>query len=571
MRGVVARACAGNFVPNSWGVLRYLGLANRNRVLVSEDPNIVPADLAYAIQTTEDEIRLRRYEPLDARHVSFFGTRMHTARIETNVRRFSPTSLADRPVHLALWELRDIPFCLHGWDLLQDRCHCEGENGVVQGWTRTLAPVECCDRCGEPLSALEPHPVPEDMQEDLSLLLRLVGTSEEERAKGCALPPALAVADRGRIYEVIVGVTNALLGDRASDGDEPNFDMVACTAMHAACRAVRMWPSGLDDLEPAPDVTFYTWRRLGSAYRSLGTDRTTSKQTRSPLWRDDNLIGIHLAAKEGRMSPDTLIGFWKAGAVTPHQKPFGDRMMPAFDRTELSTLAEGWHDGIEVQAFASRHGLSFHGVEQLIVSNVLAATAPSLPDAAPRISSAGAADFLSRVETRACPAVRDPVSLRYAMLSVGGRQKPWGPIFGALLTGKVDYMLQDGDALLVDRIRVPRSLAKRFGDLHFDRASFPHFRFSPSMVQREALATLNISATGTRVLKGLPVSGRTTQLYQVADVEQRAREIITLSEIAFAMEVTVSQALCRIRKAGWEPTMPGAWSRREAERELHRL
>lgn len=271
------------------------------------------------------------------------------------------------------------------------------------------------------------------------------------------------------------------------------------------------------------------------------------------------------------MSPDTLIGFWKAGAVTPHQKPFGDRMMPAFDRTELSTLAEGWHDGIEVQAFASRHGLSFHGVEQLIVSNVLAATAPSLPDAAPRISSAGAADFLSRVETGACPAVRDPVSLRYAMLAVGGRQKPWGPIFEALLTGKVDYMLQDGDALLVDRILVPRSLAKRLEDLHFDRASFPHFRFSPSMVQREALATLNISATGTRVLKGVPVSGRTTQFYQVADVEQRAREIITLSEIAFAMEVTVSQALCRIRKAGWEPTMPGAWSRREAERELRRL
>ncbi|WP_294392071.1 hypothetical protein [uncultured Sphingomonas sp.] len=271
------------------------------------------------------------------------------------------------------------------------------------------------------------------------------------------------------------------------------------------------------------------------------------------------------------MSPDTLIGVWKTGAVTPHQKPFGDRMMPAFKRTELSRLAEEWHDGIEVQAFASRQGLSFHGVEQLIVSGVLAATAPSLPDMPPNISSADAADFLRRVDAGSCPAVGDPITLRQAMLAVGGRQKPWGPVFEALLESEIDFMLLTGAALLVDRILIPRSLAKQFGGLHFGRASFPHFRFSEFMVQREALATLNISATGTRVLKGLPVSGTTTQIYRVADVEQRAREIITLSEIAFAMEVTVPQALRRLRKAGWEPTMPGAWSRRETERELHRL
>ena len=271
------------------------------------------------------------------------------------------------------------------------------------------------------------------------------------------------------------------------------------------------------------------------------------------------------------MSPETLIGFWQTGVVTPHRKPFGDRIMPAFDRNELMQLSGQWHDRIEPQTFANRTGLSLHGIEQLIAGGTLAATAPSLPGKAPNITSAEIADFLARVQANAHTAVDEPITLKESMFAVGGRQKPWGPAFECLLGGRIAYVLLDGEALLVDRILVSRSMAKQIGSLCFDRAAFPKFQFSNTMVQREALSTLNISATGTRVLKGLAVSGTTTQIYQVADVERRAREVITISEIAFALGVTLPVALRRLRDAKLKPTMPGAWLRKETEREMHRF
>ena len=89
LRSLVARACKLNHLPNSWGLLQYVGLPNRSRVRVAEDSNIDPAELAHAIGVDDKEVRTRRYEALGRGHGSFFGLDVNYAAIETRIRRFS--------------------------------------------------------------------------------------------------------------------------------------------------------------------------------------------------------------------------------------------------------------------------------------------------------------------------------------------------------------------------------------------------------------------------------------------------------------------------------------------------
>lgn len=46
LRGLIARACHDNFLPNSWGLLKVTGLLNRNVVNVSESLDIDAKKLA---------------------------------------------------------------------------------------------------------------------------------------------------------------------------------------------------------------------------------------------------------------------------------------------------------------------------------------------------------------------------------------------------------------------------------------------------------------------------------------------------------------------------------------------
>lgn len=169
-----------------------------------------------------------------------------------------------------------MPFCPFGWDILQDRCHCENVNGVVQGWTRTLSPVDCCDRCGEPLSDIEAIPVPGWMREDLSLMLTLAGSSEGERCLGHELPDALAGAKRSQLFDVVRRITSALAETPEYDESDPESCLARCEAMHAACRAMIEWPTGIHSLSPAEHFSSAARARLLNSYLACGSKGQTA-------------------------------------------------------------------------------------------------------------------------------------------------------------------------------------------------------------------------------------------------------------------------------------------------------
>ncbi|MBA2935664.1 TniQ family protein [Sphingomonas sp. CGMCC 1.13654] len=573
LRGLVARSCAANYLPNSWGMLQYLGLNHRNRVLVSEDPQLVLADIAHAIGTDDEEILSRRYAPLRPRHVSFFGLDIHQGQIETRVRRFSPNFLSDHSFHHAIWELRDLPFCPFGWDILQDRCFCEGTNGIVQGWTRTLVPVDCCDQCGDPLSGLVPIPVPEDQQEMLALVLTLVGTSEGERAQGLPLPEALAHTHRSRVFDVVRRLTTALSETSEFDRTDPDACLARCAAMHAACRAVVEWPSGISSLCPADHVVTSAWGRLLGAYLALGSPdsatiahanaKLAKRRSRRSNGRTIELLGLRPAGEIAGLKDDTLELLWKGGAFTRHRRRHGDRLLPAIEREELLSFALRWHDRVGIDTLAYRTGISHHGIEQLIVLDRLVANGPTVPGLPLTVTSSEASDFIARVEAAQMVGrkIVDPVRLRDAVGTIGGRLKPWGPIMAALLDGEIDFVAATEGRTLTERILIAAKDVKRLGDFTFDRSAFPDFRFESRMVKAEAMEVLNVRAGGERLLKGLQIRGKNPQTLAVSDVECRASDIISLPEIAAMMGLDCASAHHRLRRAGWPAVMPGAWSR----------
>lgn len=529
LRGLVARACAANYIPNSWGVLQHVGLTHRNRVLLSEDPNVVTADLAHAVGTTEDEIIFRRYEPLPAGHLSFFGLDVHRRQLENRIRRFSPLSLAEHPCHRAIWEVRDLPFCPYGWDILQERCPCEGDDGVLQGWTRTLSPVDCCDRCGDPLSWLEPIRVPDAMRGDLSLMLSLVGTSPDERCLGRPIPLPLLEADRSRIFDVVRRLAAALSGEFDHDRQDLEAALARCDALQRACRSLIDWPTGIGRLSPSEGYSPEGWLQLVLDY-----DRLAGRVVHGSSYE---FVGIRQAISIGQFGDDMLVKLWEAGVLPQHVRRHGGQEVMAFDRAHLKDFARRWHERIGGRELSYSLGMSFHGVEQLAALKIISADAPALPGTGPYFEPSAVDGFLRKVESGQTAFDNPSIPLRKAILAIGGRSKPWGPICRAILDGRWAYRVGRDGGCLVDRISLSLHSVSDIATLRFDRSEFPDFDFSTRLSQGDALECLNLSANTRKPLEKLAAEGMNPKTYAVDDVESLASEIVLASEIGFALGI----------------------------------
>lgn len=562
LRGLVARACQRNDLPNSWGLLQHLGQRHRNRVLVAEDPNIDPAELGYAIRVDEEEVRARRYDSIGSQRWSFFGLKLNQSSIERRVRHFSPTALRGPgdQYHRATWELRDIPFCLDGWDMLQDRCGCE-RGGVVQGWTRTLTKIEECDACGDPLEWLEPFPVPARMRPALSLLEVLVDPRPQHRESvRDRLPADLGDADRSTTFDLILRMAAAIDPKAALwPIDDPARRL---HGLHSACQALKRWPKGVDAIRWHPATSNTAIASILNSWIELPRASNPGQPTtRLPTKRRDEAapIGLRPATEITKLSKQVLLEAWERGLITRHYRAHGAHTLPAFEREEVLSLKKEWDERINSHALAYRLGISYHGIEQMVALGVLPAEARALPGAGPYLLPATVTRFLSDL-TRHASTTPDTLPLKEAMTRIGGRPKPWGPIFKALLAGDLRFGLR-AKGKLAERIMIPSGEAARMTAMTFNRDEHPHMLFCDRIIQRDALDMLNVSPTYHRLLHGLPYVGTNPKTYAALDVEQRAREIVSIPEIAAILRMTPSAAYWRLRRLSLREVIPGGWDR----------
>lgn len=583
LRGLVADACARNHIPNTFGLLQHFGLRHRNRVDVSESDDINTAGLAAALAIDEAEVDARRYPNAGRRYRCFYGLRLSSSRLENRIRRFSPAAIASGYLHHpAVHELRDLPFSLLGWDMLQESCPCT-PGGSRQGWTRVNGTARC-DICGGRLDHIEPIFVPDRLRPSLAVLVGMVDTAVSKRQSALSLLPAsIQSADRKLLFDTTISLGEHVF--KTGDGRSP---MQKTEAIAKACEAILHWPHGMPNLRPQ-SVRSANWEDARRNYLLLDKcqdaplERTDGLSQSAQRLTDPKAI-YQPRGRFGRvrqpflsaMAGARLIGIddiavkqaWDDKLVTQHSSVLRGNRVRAFDPEELIRLAPRLRRAIPRARAARMLGISIFGIEQLSALGAFRPDAPSGDRGQAEAHLAETIRLIDLMQEAVSETVDGPIPLVEAVRHISGRPKPWGVILSNLLEGKVPYVCaaQESGTPLTKRISIPRERLPYIVSLRFDRNVYPDDEFEGRWRQSDALECLNGDVNAPELLTTLTSIGTRPKWYLAAEVEELAANGVTTSDLARRANMDVKRIYLALDKAGVQQLAPGLWSRVAAER-----
>lgn len=602
LRGIVSDTCFENGLPNSFGLLGPLGLLHRNKVRVSEGDDIDPADLAYAMNLPLEEVTSRRYEALELGYIDFFGLQINKMRMVNSVRRFAPAALRLSPHHRAVWELRDIPFCLETWDKIIDTCPCPTEGSpTIQRWTRTGSRASECDRCGHLLSDLPSQFVPKALCSDLAVLSRLVMPQAERSDLYEVLPKDIGNTDRGRIFDCLRLMSEIAKGGKIAGLSDTFAD--AILRWHRACKALLDWPNAFpgDWIDADVPATAYAYRR--DVYLDLCNDPEMplvefKKKTgsRGPLVRNktsrplksvdkgagirrksgatghqlhgagkaNQKIGLRPASEAAKLDPETMLRARSEGMLVKYERRHGSRTLPAFDRQEATEFGERWNARIPISKVAYDFAISHHGVEQLVAMGVLEATGPRFEDEGPHFTDEDVDGLVRKLIGRSAEQPGEWISLHDIMRHIDDRPKPWGPVIGVMLETGLPFRLPTKSGKSLSAIEVHRSAMAMLCDLRFDPANHPDINFSATMVQRDVCELFNLHEVRSGKLHFLTSTGSIPKRYDCEYVQNERRLLISHTELARQLSTNWKDVRARLRSAGVEPMVGEYYDRTNA-------
>lgn len=601
LRSIVARTCRENGLPNSFGLLGPLGLLHRNKVRVSEGTDIDPADLAHAMKLPKDEVTSRRYEALDLGYVDFFGMQVNKTRINNTVRRFAPAALGTSHHHRAVWELRDLPFCLESWDMLIDTCPCPTEpNSTVQRWTRTGSRVCECDRCGNPLHGLPSQLVPPQLRDNLVIMRELLSPEINDRDLTTVLPEQIAHTDRGRIFDCLRLMSEISVGGRIEGLDDVFADAVL--RWGRACEALRAWPNAFPgnwiakdtgpgayayrhevylDLGTEPGMTLVEYKKSRSIKgfghqrtsrpKQSAEDRKRKKRTRRAAGREKrpNLpmqrkIGLRPASEAAKLDPETLLRAQAEGMLRKFERQHGSRTLPAFDRDEAIIFGKNWNARIPVSKAAFELEISHHGVEQLVALEILKASAPRFAEEGPHFTRQDIDLFRNDLLAHGTTETEDWVKLQDAMRAIDDRPKPWGPAIRMMLNGDIVCRIPPDFGVSLPRIEIRRSDLPIISELRFETCDHPDAIFSPLMVQRDVCELFNLNESKADAISFLTSSGTMPKRYSREQVEAERARILSRTELARSFSTTWQKISDRLNSARVNCTAGNYFDRKAA-------
>lgn len=595
LRGLIADACGSNHVPNSWIVLQNFGLSHRNVNNVAEEEHLDVRGLAHAIRVPASEIERRRYQLLPGRSRSFFGLHIHSRGIESRLRRFSPAALALGERHLAVWELRAIPYCAVGWDRLEDTCRCE----MRQRWTRTNGVVRC-DDCGRPLADMVISiPVPEPLRAALRLPPGIANPVESRRVAALEmLPLAIRQADRSELFDLLIALGRVLQPASGSDFERQ------VNGLHTASAALIEWPAGLSKVPRPTGIDRSTWSTLTSRYSRLaemiGSDASDVLPQLRPraIYQEAKAVdpgvrrmgrpaitralvegaksrapvGIRTVSQLSKLSPLMLRVAAERNLITSMRRPYGQKVVLGFDLKEVMAFAALFKSRVSLTDTAKALGITVFGVEQLLAMKLITAGAPDLVGRSPYFTPMDLEDMRCSLRQRMQDVDASWIPLVEAIKRDAGGPKLWGPAVRLLLKGSAPFGHETPAApFKLTSLMVPRSLAKTFAVLEFERFSYAETIFAPRMSQQDALDCLNLSPANSSYLAGLDTIGSGPVTYAVEDVEHRARTIITASEAGRRLGMSPIAARHLLQEKNIRMVMQRCWDRRQFERMFFEL
>lgn len=579
LRGGLSRAFARAGLPNSWTMLREAGLKHRNRVIVSEDPNIDIGALAEALQVSREEILQRRYPEVGPGSRSFFGLQIPSSNFETRIRRFSPTFLKDSGHHHAAWELRFLPFCPETFDMLQSTCMiCRPDGGHNQGWVRTLTPVDCCDECGRRLGNQSAQKVPENMRPALNIVGRIVSPDLTKRNTFAEfVPTQLKANSPQQTLDVILGLTRHLAVPEARrDQDEK------LVRLHLACEAVSHWPNGLDQLDFDASKMGTTLPPLMQQYAALGVEpisdvgkaalnwpreqATTEASATQELNGGSRVLGLSKASLLAGLSCDLLNQIWNSGFVTRRYRCHGAKMFPAFEVHELMRFAEAWKRRVSAASVGQRLGIPAYGLEQCVLLDVVPKYPLSLSNEGYHFDPELIDEMLKKLQQRSVAISGNLISVRSALGRTSGGVKPWGFVLKELLEGRLPFEYHENlEQKLSGQLLVSEAcILKRLPDL-LQKAASGNASLSSYIPQKDALEILNCGGSSLRMLDGIDGQGVNPKLYPLEKIITRSQECIATIEIAERLDIDPAAAYHILKDARIKQVVPGGWQRVQSE------
>lgn len=579
LRGGLSRAFARAGLTSSWLMLKEVGIKHRNRVLVSEDTKLDIAALAEGLQVPRDQILERRYPEVAPGVREFFGLQITSSYFETRTRHFSPTFLKNSKFHHAAWELKFLPFCPETFDMLQSTCIiCRPDNGHVQGWIRTLTPVDCCDECGRRLAYQPALKVPEEMQPALNIIARIVSPDSTIRHTfSDFVPSQLKTNSPQQIFDVIIGLTRHVAIPEGRRNEDERL-----VRLHLACEAVSKWPNGIDKLDFRVSKKGAILPPLMRRYAALGAESPSdigkaalagasvqiAQEGGAALGLCDSaeLLGLSKACQLAGLSYDFVDKVWNSGFVTRRYRFHGTTLFPAVDIRELMLFADILKQRMSTATVSYQLGISNYGIEQCALLNVIPIHALTLPDDGYYFAPDQIDNLLQKLQQRSVDVSGNLISIRDALRRTASGVKPWGYILKELLEGRIPFNYHHipkqrlSEWLLVSETDITEYLPALM-----QQAASGAADLSSLISQGDAREILNCSNAVVGMLHGIEGQGMNPILYPLKKVIARSQECIATFEVVDRLNMSPAAAHCLLREAGVIQVVPGGWHRGQTE------
>ncbi len=561
--GFLARVAAAEFAVRTIDFTVLAGASFAHRAALSRQDAKGIAVMADCLKVDAGDLSRRCVvEPGARRRVSFFGASLDRLHVAMGVRRFAPASLDRSEHHRALWTLRPFPFCEETWQFLVERCSsCD----AIQRWRWTNG-IALCDRCAEPLNRAAADAVPTELRDRLAAAIGIAHPDPERRAQSLSLLPAeLAGIGAAGLLDLLCAVAGvvdpSIRWNRSCRLIHPSAPAPATAAAVAqAWDVMKAWPSGFERL--AGDRLGRREGRFGDGNdgatldflklperATLPTDVSLTIEDVRDRLRSNANQGIHIrsAAAHVGAAVKAISAARRRGEIATIFHLQANRPLPLLDRGSLEAM---WGDPrVRYVQAANSLGITYRGVEELVVLGRLEPAANRPLGSSQAAVTAPSLDLLVALLRNGSGSVlKHPMPLRDAMRFAGARLKPWGLVIDAMLAGRVDYVLRDGEGALADLMEVDADAAipiAREGSVESDRSFFA------MMSKRDAVETLNLHPQRNHpILATWPSDHSAAQTVPVAEVLAIARRHVSASEIALRLSLPSNSVRRACREKG---------------------
>lgn len=577
--GLLHKTASDNLHTNVGGLLEKAGYPHARAFDLAHNrldrlPNlalVLGVDHRIVAALAHPEIRKTRA----LRTVRFLGAEIPDYDLTSRRRRISPQTLAREPFHRAVWMHRLLPFCPHSLELLLDICPiCS----APLGWFRAEGLTACGSKgCDAELGEVSrPH-----LAKHMEAYRRMAAlVAPQDTASTTHLESGLRKLDTGAVFELgwrLACVVTDVQGARRDADQLPPERIVETLAV--ADDLLLNWPKRLPDmlregLTRDGNVACLTrLERLRRCAAALGSRPETAALLRGTYpdlvapghtaLRSLNrsvLTGTE-AAKAIGIRATRLARMNRSAAIGTLSRSGEARRFFDYNEEIVVQLAAAKAGSIPINAIAERFGIALHGVEQLIAHGLLAQETHAALQAIysqSLVTAHSVEALLAKLETGASKRLADGVPLRRAVKAIAG-EKPWAPIFAALVEGRIGYCLAEGGGRVMSRVYIDATSAPLLATLHFDRGEHPQINFAKDMTLRDAGEALNLNPALLPIALKEELGWRAGARPGIAEVQLIARTRISAAEICARASdhsrrlpaALRHSALLRVGAAGW--------------------